>query len=216
VLDIHSVYLAFIWALIRYSVFLERDSIVHGLRPCFHEICSLVNAEVAQLIALFEKHRADPPLARNQPPISGTLNWARGLKGRAAIARDQLDTVPLAARSGDAATATEALRVFDTTISAFIQGCIDKWVEAASKVKANTLNIPLLKIDGGKQLKAAAFGADLPIVTVNLDDRVLQLIREAAFFKHANVAVPTAFSTVMKQAAELQDYRGMLDNVVRT
>ena len=61
----------------------SRESINTQMMEKYKDILMQYSKELEKLSDLFEKHKACPPLYRNNPPVAGAIAWARSLYHRA-------------------------------------------------------------------------------------------------------------------------------------
>lgn len=48
----------------------------------FNDILEQFAREIETTVEIFEKHKNNPPVTKNQPPVAGAIKWARSLLAR--------------------------------------------------------------------------------------------------------------------------------------
>ncbi|KAJ8672889.1 hypothetical protein QAD02_004150 [Eretmocerus hayati] len=142
--------------------------------------------EVERTLRLFKKQRDDPPLARHMPPIAGRLTWANAMKihlDDLAISVSNhpiLKTLPLTA---------DLVRRYNHATSVITQYQTDiaeLWTHQNSWIIEDCLQKNLLRLDDStKKIK------------VNLDSRILLLMREADCLAKLKIDIPVIAKTIL-------------------
>ena len=57
----------------------SRDTINATMMKKFNEILTQFEREVENISLLFQDHKEDPPISRNQPPVAGAISWSHSL-----------------------------------------------------------------------------------------------------------------------------------------
>ena len=65
--------------LLQFEEIPSRDSITKQLNEKYNDVLDKFCEEVAAIGQLFQKDKDHPPRARNQPPVAGSILWARSL-----------------------------------------------------------------------------------------------------------------------------------------
>ncbi|EZA60758.1 Dynein heavy chain 5, axonemal [Ooceraea biroi] len=156
------------------------------LEEKYNIVVKYCDKEIDRILKLFKRQRDDPPLPRHMPPIAGRLTWANSLK----IHLDELMTsvsnhpvlkaLPLTAdlikRYNHAII---ILKQYQTDIA-------EIWTHQNSWVIEDCLKRPLLVVDE----KSAK-------VKVNLENRVVLLLREADCLAKINLEIPIVALTIL-------------------
>lgn len=84
----------------QFECLLQRDSFRADLDAKYLAAFASYAADLEAVQRLYEKHKGEPPLARNAPPVAGAIGWARALLSRieAPMARFRRHEAVLAAK----------------------------------------------------------------------------------------------------------------------
>ncbi|XP_063990451.1 dynein axonemal heavy chain 5 [Diachasmimorpha longicaudata] len=142
--------------------------------------------EIERTLKLFKKQRDDPPLSRHLPPIAGRLTWANSLKvhldelANSVSGHPVLRTLPL---TGD------LVRRYNHAVTILLQYQTDiaeVWTHQNSWVIEDCLKKTLLAID-----------KEMNRIKVNLEGRIILLLREADCLAKLNLEIPIVAKTIL-------------------
>ena len=152
---------------------------------------------------LYDTHRHSPPVARNAPPVAGNIAWARHLLQR-------IEAPMRAFEANQAVLATKPAkrivglynRVARVLVS-YEYLWYQAWTASIPKAKAGLQATLIIRHPADKRLY------------VNLDQQILQLIREAKVMDRMGIEVPESARVVLLQESKLKSYYNSLSHVLR-
>ncbi|RZF32385.1 hypothetical protein LSTR_LSTR001849, partial [Laodelphax striatellus] len=155
----------------------------------YSRILKYCEQEVERILKLFRKQKDDPPLSRNFPPIAGRIKWSRSLHCHlddlvsSASAHPVLKVMP---------TTIELVRKYNyvaNTLINYEEELKNMWMNHNVWVVDECLNKSLLTIseESGK-------------FKVNLDERIVLLIRESECLNKMGLPVPVVTKTLLTKA----------------
>jgi dynein heavy chain, axonemal len=152
---------------------------------------------------LYEKHKYEPPVPRNAPPVAGNIMWARQL-----LRRVEAPMLQFAANKALMASkeSKRIVKTYNRVAKALIEFetlWYQAWLRSVEQCKAG-LGAPLLvqHPDSGRLL-------------VNFDKEVMQLIRETKYMQRFGIAVPESASMVLMQEDKYKNYYSQLSHLVK-
>jgi dynein heavy chain len=183
---------------------LTRPIIQDELEKKHAALVQAIGHDIKVVQELFLSYRDAPPIATNMPPISGALDWCRGLVTRIQQPMDCLRRLHKSSMEREEAKEVNKLFVsLMTSLEEYKMQKIEEWgrdVETSSQAK---LKLPLLKQDKETRLLA-----------VNFDKDLTKLLREVKYFLHLNLSVPDSALQIYKKAEVFRQQTGNLALVV--
>lgn len=143
---------------------------------------------------LYEKHKYEPPIPRNAPPVAGNIMWARQLLRRIEQPMQKF-------AQNKALMATKESKKIVKTYNKVAKALIEfetlwhqAWIRSIEQCKAG-LSAPLLvqHPETGK-------------ILVNFDKEIMQLIRETKYMQRFGITVPEAAQMVLLQEEKYKWY----------
>ncbi|KAJ1563094.1 Dynein heavy chain 5, axonemal [Cladochytrium tenue] len=151
---------------------------------------------------LYQKCKDDPPIARNMPPVSGAIAWARQLYRRIENPMRQFkeNTTIL-----DSIEAKKHIRNYNKLARALIEFELlwyRSWYNVVDQAKTG-LQATLLVIDGDRNLY------------VNFDPQIIQLIKETKHVLHLGLEVPESVNNVCLKEMYYKNLSGSLQQILQ-
>ncbi|XP_033231151.1 dynein heavy chain 5, axonemal [Belonocnema kinseyi] len=142
--------------------------------------------EVERILRLFKRQRDDPPLPRHLPPIAGRLTWANSLKVHMDDLANSVSNHPVLKTLPITADLIRRYNHITSILSQYQADIAEVWTHQNSWVIEECLKIPLLAID-----------KDSGKVKVNLEGRILLLLRESDCLAKLKFALPIVALTIL-------------------
>ena len=212
-----------------FDTLLERPLVQDELEKLHIQLVADLSVDLKLVQDHFLCERPEPMIARNLPPIAGTLNWCRALRERI--------TDPMSKMRGlskeiiEREDSKEVLKTYASLIGMledYDEERIEEWgsdMERSSDVK---LKLPLLRIrtessgSGGlayAEAVAASDGRDgkseavapLPLLETNFDPALVRLLREVKYFLLLGLEVPPSALEIYKKGEIYRRFTASLD-----
>uniref|UniRef100_A0A8D0GPG5 Dynein axonemal heavy chain 5 n=1 Tax=Sphenodon punctatus TaxID=8508 RepID=A0A8D0GPG5_SPHPU len=157
-----------------------------GIDDKYQKILHNYGHDIEMVSKLYSKHKNDPPLGRNLPPIAGNILWARQLFHRIQEPMDVFKQHPAVLRTADA---KDVIRNYNRVAKVLLEFEViyhRGWLQQVELTKAG-LQASLL-------VKAPETGE----IFVNFDPEILTLIRETECMAHLALEIPP-FAIALQQ-----------------
>jgi len=183
---------------------LERPIIQDELEKKYVSLVQSYGSDLKIVQETFLAQRDDPPMGLNKPPITGALNWCRGLKDRISIPMKKLNELDRTIL--DREESREIYKIYTTieaSLDEYTNQKIEEWggdVRASSQGK---LNMPLCtRNEENKHL------------SVNFDPALVRLLREVKYFLLLGLDVPDSAQLIYEKVETYRKWVGNLTLIV--
>ena len=149
--------------------------------------------------------RLDPraPIAKNMPPVTGAINWTRGLMERIKDPMEKLSNLSQTVLEREEyKDVQKLLKSLTKSLSEYQSQKIQEWESEVEKSCKDKLNQPLLAQDSKGMLK------------VNFDPVLVKLLREVKYFILISMPVPASAEKIFKEQEVYRTQTGNLDMIV--
>ncbi|CAD7701503.1 unnamed protein product, partial [Ostreobium quekettii] len=154
-----------------------------------NDILHQFSKEMDIAVAIFEAHRAEPPLTRNQPPVAGAIKWSRSLFARVKHTMNKLLSMEVDIRGEEAGRDVhEKYMGLARMVMVFERGKFKDWAESADSIAMHHLKQPMLRRDG-----------EAGRISVNFHNNLTQLMRETRYLDRMGFAIPEVALNVALQ-----------------
>ena len=173
---------------------LQRENLKTDLDEKFNTIFQNYGLELEQVQHLYEKHKHDPPIPRNLPPVAGNITWSRHLLKRIEEPMKRFEG------NNNVLATKEAKRIIKTynkvarTLVAFEYLWYQAWRESIETAKAGLQATLIIRHPEDERLY------------VNFDQEILQLIREAKCLDRMGIEIPESAKIVLLQEDKFKSY----------
>ncbi|PNH08753.1 Dynein gamma chain, flagellar outer arm [Tetrabaena socialis] len=187
----------------QFQAIMQRETLKQDLENKYMVIFQNYAKDLDAVQKLYEKHKYEPPVPRNAPPVAGNIMWARQLLRRieAPMQRFAQNKNLLAAKESK-----KVIKTYNKVAKALIEFETlwhQAWIKSIEQCKAG-LAAPLL-------VQHPADGK----ILVNFDKEIMQLVREAKYMQRFNIAVPESAQMVLLQEEKFKFYHNQLTHLVR-
>uniref|UniRef100_A0A8C9TK44 Dynein axonemal heavy chain 8 n=1 Tax=Scleropages formosus TaxID=113540 RepID=A0A8C9TK44_SCLFO len=158
--------------------------------------------ELKSIRKLYDTHREDPPLARNMPPVTGKIQWARHLLRRI---HEPLDYIKKKSDILSSAEGKEVVRMFKRAAAVFMEYEIlhhRVWIQEVSWVQHSLQATVLVRHPETRR----------PLV--NFDPKITEIVREAKCMMKMSLEVPEQVLHLVKTEKSLKANRLQLENLL--
>ena len=153
--------------------------------------------------ALVDKLDPRAPIAKNMPPVTGAINWTRGLMERIKEPMEKLSNLSQTVLEREEYKDVQKLyKSLMKNLSEYQQAKREEWAAEVDKSCKDKLNQPLLAKDSKDLLK------------VNFDPVLVKLLREVKYFLLINMQVPQAAQKIFTDQEVYRTQTGNLDMIV--
>ncbi|KAL7690391.1 putative AAA+ ATPase domain, dynein heavy chain region D6 P-loop domain-containing protein [Plasmopara halstedii] len=166
---------------------LQRESLRSDLDSKFIVIFYKYGLDLSHVQELYERHRHDPPVARNLPPVAGNIQWSRHLLRRIEEPMRKFESNPNVLSTKDSKKIIKTYNKVARTLVAFEYLWYEAWCRSVENARA-ALHATLIIRD-----------SNTGRYYVNFDKGILQLIREARCLDRIGIEVPENARMVMLQ-----------------
>jgi len=187
----------------QFQTILERDTLKGDLEEKYLFIFSTYGFDLEAVQTVYEKHKNNPPVPRNAPPIAGNIMWARQLLRRIEEPMRKFSTNKAIMASKEA---KRVVRVYNRVAQTLI------------KFEMLWVNYFLAKIERDKAGLQATLLVRHPEegrLLVNFDRDILQLMREAKYLQRMGIEVPESAKMVLLQEDKFKGYYNQLTHVLK-
>jgi dynein heavy chain len=183
----------------KFKSILHRDTLKAELDSMIHVIFQNYGVELEQVQHLYEKHKHDPPIPRNLPPVAGNITWARHLLHRIEEPMKQFEVQQNVMGTRDA---KRVVKMYNKVAKALIEFeflWYKAWLQSVDQAKIGLQATLIIRHpDDGK-------------LYVNFDKEILQLIREAKCLDRMGIETPESARIVLFQESKFKEYYSALN-----
>jgi dynein heavy chain len=227
--------------LAQFQAIMQRETLKQDLENKYMVIFQNYAKDLDLVQKLYEKHKYEPPVPRNAPPVAGNIMWARQLLRRieAPMQRFAQNKNLLAAKESKKIIKTynkvcgrlarHALHLKQT--AACCCGVKHPW-QNLSLPRRPTMQVAKALIEFEtlwhqawiKSIEQCKAGLAAPLlvqhpesgkILVNFDKEIMQLVREAKYMQRFGIAVPESAQMVLLQEEKFKFYHSQLTHLVR-
>jgi dynein heavy chain len=178
----------------RYQRVLTRETIRRDLDSKMSVIFHNYGLELNEVEAVYEKQKADPPLARNMTPIAGNILWVRHLLRRIEDPMDNFRNNTSLLSSRESKKIIKTYNKVARTLTAFEYLWYEAWCSSLDAARAGLQATLIIKHpETGK-------------LFVNFDRDILQLIRESKCLAKLGIKIPEEARLVLLQEQNFKMY----------
>ena len=127
----------------------SKGAIQRQMMSKLNDILQQFSREIETATQIFEIHRADPPLTRNQPPVAGAIKWSRSLFARLKHTMNKLLGMEADIRSEEAGRDVhDRYMSLARMVLAFEREKFGVWAESADNIAMQHLKQSILRREG--------------------------------------------------------------------
>ncbi|OWZ14140.1 Dynein heavy chain, partial [Phytophthora megakarya] len=178
----------------QFQQILQRESLRSDLDSKFTVIFHNYGLDLSHVQELYERHRHDPPVARNLPPVAGNILWSRHLLRRIEEPMRKFESNPTVLSTKDSKKIIKTYNKVARTLVAFEYLWYEAWCRSVESARAGLHATLIIRHPETGRL------------FVNFDKEILQLIREARCLDRMCIEVPENARMVMLQEDKFKSY----------
>ncbi|RLN86351.1 hypothetical protein BBJ28_00004571 [Nothophytophthora sp. Chile5] len=178
----------------QFQQILQRETLRSDLDSKFTVIFHNYGLDLSHVQELYERHRHDPPVARNLPPVAGNILWSRHLLRRIEEPMRKFESNPTVLSTKDSKKIIKTYNKVARTLVAFEYLWYEAWCRSVDGARAGLHATLIIRHPETGRL------------FVNFDKEILQLIREARCLDRMGIEVPENARMVMLQEEKFKAY----------
>ncbi|ETN06717.1 hypothetical protein PPTG_12758 [Phytophthora nicotianae INRA-310] len=178
----------------QFQQILQRETLRSDLDSKFTVIFHNYGLDLSHVQELYERHRHDPPVARNLPPVAGNILWSRHLLRRIEEPMRKFESNPTVLSTKDSKKIIKTYNKVARTLVAFEYLWYEAWCRSVENARAGLHATLIIRHPETGRL------------FVNFDKEILQLIREARCLDRMGIEVPENARMVMLQEDKFKAY----------
>ncbi|GMF34281.1 unnamed protein product [Phytophthora fragariaefolia] len=178
----------------QFQQILQRETLRSDLDSKFTVIFHNYGLDLSHVQELYERHRHDPPVARNLPPVAGNILWSRHLLRRIEEPMRKFESNPTVLSTKDSKKIIKTYNKVARTLVAFEYLWYEAWCRSVESARAGLHATLIIR------------HPDTGRLYVNFDKEILQLIREARCLDRMGIEVPENARMVMLQEDKFKAY----------
>ncbi|KDO29332.1 hypothetical protein SPRG_05868 [Saprolegnia parasitica CBS 223.65] len=187
----------------QFQTILQRENLRNDLDSKFTVIFHNYGLDLTTVQEIYEKHRHDPPIARNLPPVAGNILWSRHLLRRIEEPMRKFESNPSVLATKDSKKVIKTYNKVARTLVAFEYLWYEAWCRSIDTAK------------GGLHATLIIRHPETTKLYVNFDKEILQLIREAKCLDRMGIDIPENAKMVMLQEDKFKNYFNELTYTLR-
>ncbi|XP_072536415.1 dynein axonemal heavy chain 5 isoform X2 [Salminus brasiliensis] len=159
--------------------------------------------DLEQVHKLYQKHKDNPPIARNMPPIAGRIMWARQLFRKIELPMEKLKDKLEVLWSPEV---KKIIQVYNKVAAILVEYELvyhRGWINAAEQGLQGISASLLIRNPNTKE------------ICVNLDPMILEVLQEAKYMQKLGTHVPVVISNMNANMAELKNHHNKLIEMLR-
>ena len=172
----------------------------------FNDILAQFSKEIDTTRAMFNQHRDNPPITRNQPRVAGSIKWSRSLFARIKRTMGRLQALDGDMQSEELAKDVQAKYIaVAKSMMHFENNLFNTWRESVTHAAKRHLREPILKMLDDKS------------IIVNFDPELHLITRETRYLDRLGFPTPLpeiALNIALKESkylAKVSALEGMLE-----
>ncbi|RMC15911.1 hypothetical protein DUI87_08116 [Hirundo rustica rustica] len=158
-----------------------------GIDEKYQKIFQNYGHDIETICKIYTRHKKDPPLARNLPPIAGKILWARHLFQRIKEPMETFQRHPAVLRTPDGKSIIRNYNKVAKVLMKFEVIYHRQWLQQIELTKRGLQTTLLVKAPETGEL------------LVNFDPQILTLIRETDCMAHMCLEIPPFASVIQQQ-----------------
>ncbi|OQS05067.1 dynein heavy chain, outer arm [Thraustotheca clavata] len=187
----------------QFQTILQRENLRNDLDSKFTVIFHNYGLDLTTVQEIYEKHRHDPPIARNLTPVAGNILWSRHLLRRIEEPMRKFESNPSVLATKDSKKVIKTYNKVARTLVAFEYLWYEAWCRSIDTAK------------GGLHATLIIRHPQTNKLYVNFDKEILQLIREAKCLNRMGIEIPENAKMVMLQEDKFKNYYNELTYTLR-
>ena len=187
---------------------ITRPIIADELEKKHAALIEAVHIDVHEALVIFERHRENPLVASNLPPVAGALSWCRGLLERVQCPIDKLKGLDKKILERD--DTKEVIKMYTALVGQlgdFDREKIEEWGKSIEESSQAKLKNPLLRREVSEEGKPG-------LLFVNFDSILVKLLREVKYFLLLGLTVPQSAMEIFQKVEVFRRHTGNLDLIV--
>ncbi|RYY32458.1 hypothetical protein EON62_05335 [archaeon] len=178
----------------KFTAVLQRDSMREDLDSKLALIFNTYGNELDMVQNMYDRHKHQPPIPRNLPPVAGNITWSRNLLRRIEHPMRIFKQHPAVLQSKEARRIIKQYNKVARVLYAYEYLWFNAWVQSIETAKAGLQATLIIRHpDDGK-------------LYVNFDAEILQLIREAKCLDRMGIEIPESAKVVVLQEQKYKSY----------
>ncbi|KAK3588116.1 hypothetical protein CHS0354_012173 [Potamilus streckersoni] len=156
--------------------------------------------EVEEIRKLYQKHKDDPPIPRNMPPVTGKIAWVRQLTQRI---QDPMEIFMLHADCMKGEDSKRIIRNYNRVAKALMEYEVlyhYAWVKSVEMASSN-LQVPVL----------VRHPHNPDHLLVNFDPYIFEVIKEAEYMLKLELDIPESAKILIYSSEQLHNYHSQMD-----
>ena len=187
----------------QFQAVLQRDNLKADLDSKYMVIFHNYGLDLETVQKLYEKHKANPPIDRNGPPVAGNIKWARQLLRRIEGPMRKFQNIKNIMTTKES---KKIIRTYNRVARALIEFETlwhYAWTKSIESAKAGLNATLIIRHPENEKLY------------VNFDREIMQLIRETKCLQRMMVEVPEPAAMVLIQEDKFKSYYTQLAFVLK-
>lgn len=149
----------------------------------------------------YERHKNNPPVVRNAPPVAGNINWCRQLLRRIEEPMQRFQSNETILKTKESKKIIKTYNKVARALVGFETLYLDAWKRSIEAAKAGLQATLIVRHEGR--------------LFVNFDREILQLIRETKWLIRMDIEVPESAKMVLLQEAKFKSYHNDLTHLLK-
>jgi dynein heavy chain, axonemal len=170
-----------------------RETINKQMMAKFSDILVRYEDEVKQVKHLFEQHRDNPPVFKNQPPVAGAIAWSKALFHRIKKSIIRFQSYENMMNEGNGPMVTKYYVTVGRMVREFENGLFEGWKLRVEDAVVLHMKNPILREENKK-------------IVVNFSKDLQAVIREAKYLDRMGLTVPENALNVALQEEKYIEY----------
>ncbi|XP_074662754.1 uncharacterized protein LOC141915202 [Tubulanus polymorphus] len=189
--------------LTKFSPILHRHGVKHVIAEKYVDIFNMYEDDLIEVQKAYEKHKENPPMPRNAPPVAGAIFWSRQLL-------HQIEDPMRIFKETKAVTCLQdygrIVRIYNKLATALVTFESLWFGQLRAHIEQAKIGLKATLLIHHPQTKE---------IVANTDEGVVELIQEAKWLMRLGIQIPESAMVVLQQELRFKKYKDNIEHCLK-